>query len=442
MDEISLDHGVDIARSAMNADRLAVLCGAGLSMERPSNIPSAGTLAAKVGERYATDYGNDRVRLPTDLGAQAEYFFDRGELETVFLRRYIDFDSFAAPPNRGHYALADLTLTLNVQVVVTTNVDSLVESAGLNLYGTVAAGVETAALAALPPDRPPLLKIHGCWNRDHRETLWANGQLHIEPFRSRIPQSAQWLQNRLMDRDLLVIGYCTDWDYLNGVLESALGLVRTARVILVDPGASDSLARKAPELMAVGRRASVGFFHVQASGAHFLDELRRKFSQAFIRRVLRDGADSYHLSKGAAPDGEWLEPPVLESQEYWQVRRDLMGCLPNEPARAKNPPLDEQMGSTLLQLRARGAVPEGMFWILGPHRIRVVRGAGRMLHNIEITYADAMPPVVSPTLAIAVGAESMALPANVVRPTGVATIARGSACRWVDRPTALTELGL
>jgi hypothetical protein len=98
---------------------------------------------------------------------------------------------------------------------------------------------------------------------------------------------------RLLDRDLLIVGYWTDWDYLNGVLERSLGAVRPARVIIVDPAEGASLAAKAPALYALGQRARLAFQHVSASGSEFLERLRLKFSKSFVRRVLYAGIDEY-----------------------------------------------------------------------------------------------------------------------------------------------------
>jgi hypothetical protein len=64
MDEIDLPAGVDKALDALFADRLALLCGAGLSMAAPSSLPSAAALAWRAKEKYDATYVPDRAPLP------------------------------------------------------------------------------------------------------------------------------------------------------------------------------------------------------------------------------------------------------------------------------------------------------------------------------------------------------------------------------------------
>ena len=89
MDEISLDEGIEIALTALHADRLALLCGAGLSMADPSNLPSAAQLASEAKRKHDAQYGASRPPLPAGIEEQAEYFFRRGELGTVYLRTLV-----------------------------------------------------------------------------------------------------------------------------------------------------------------------------------------------------------------------------------------------------------------------------------------------------------------------------------------------------------------
>jgi hypothetical protein len=222
MQEIALDVGLDLALDALVNDRLAVLLGAGLSMAAPSSLPSGATIAATAKQKYDALYGTTRPPLAIGIEEQAEFFFQRGELATVYFRSLIDFNVFAGIPNPGHEAVADLLLTGAIQSAVTTNVDILVETAGQSLFGHIAVGVSGTAVAALPPDKSPLLKIHGCRSSDPDNMVWAPGQLNAEPVSGNIASSAHWLSVRLLDRDLIIIGYWTDWDYLNAVLEQTL----------------------------------------------------------------------------------------------------------------------------------------------------------------------------------------------------------------------------
>ncbi len=59
---------------------------------------------------------------------------------------------------------------------------------------------------------------------------------------------------RLPQRDVLIVGYWTDWDYLNRVLLSCLGNALPRAVVIVDPSSSEALEVKAPDLWAWAAR--------------------------------------------------------------------------------------------------------------------------------------------------------------------------------------------
>lgn len=441
MNEIDHDAGTDKALDALLADRLALLCGAGLSMAAPSSLPSAAALAWQAKQKYDATYGSDRDPLPELIDDQAEFFFQRGELATGYLRTYIDKDAFAAEPNSGHFATADLLLTGAFTTAVSTNVDTLIETAGNMLFGQVGTGVTRAQVAGLAPDVSPLLKIHGCWS-DPPGTIWAASQVTTEPIKTRIEECGAWLTHRLLDRDIVIVGYWTDWDYLNALLEASLGAVNPSRVIVVDPCETGSFEAKAPALFELGMRATEEFCHVRSSGDLFLDKLRVKLSRAFVRRVLRAGATTYSAHAGTDPNDAWLDPSSHDAEVLWRIRRDLEGSNPNEPAKARIPNDEPLLGMTLLQLQARGAVAEGNYWNLDGERVRVLRTANRPLHEVEAAFARETPPVVAPEYVIAVGAEALPLPANIARGSGSGSIARGTSGRWLSRSDAVEELGL
>jgi len=442
LDEVDIDAGLAIALDAIHADRLALLCGAGLSMASPSSLPNAAQIAAAAKNKYDALYGATRSPLPTEIEEQAEFFFQRGELGTVYLRTLIDPHVFAGVPNAGHSAVADLLLVRGIQTAVSTNVDSLIETAGQMLFGQIGTGIDKKSVAALPPETSPLLKVHGCWSSDQDNTVWAPGQLTAEPVASRIAGSKEWLSIRLLDRDLVIVGYFTDWDYLNDVLERTLGDVRPARVVVVDPSDGGWLATKAPALYALGERAVSAFYHIRQSGDTFLDRLRIEFSRSFVRRMLHAGREAYKDLKGVAADSAWLEPTLTDAETLWRVRRDLEGRFPHEPARERVPALEPVLGLTLLQLRAGGAVEDGPYWLLDSQHIRVVRTPNQLLHQVQAVFERETPPVVAPDVVIAVGAESLPLPSHIVRAGTAPTIARGSAGRWLTRLEAVTEFGL
>ena len=437
----SLETGVCNALDALLTDRLALLCGAGLSMAAPSSIPSAAELAERAKRKYDSTHGSERPPLPSSIEDQTQFFFERDELATVYLRTYIDHDAFAAPPNAGHLSIADLMLVRGIRIAVSTNVDKLIELAGNLLFGQIGVGVDFAGVTSLLPEKSPLLKIHGCWT-DPSGTIWATGQIQREPTKTRIDECAKWLETRLADRDLLIVGYWTDWDYLNHVLDVSLRAVTPRRVIVVDPCDTASFESKAPALYDLGQRATADFCHVRSSGDVFLDELRMTFSRTFIRRILHSGKTAYSDCVGIQPVETWLEPPPGKADTLWRIRRDLEGCSPTEPAKKRQPDEEPLLGMFLLQLQARGARSEGSYWALDGDTIRVIRAANRPLHDVESMFSREMPPVVAPDFAVAVGAESFSLPASIARGSANGTVTRGPAAKWLSRGDAVKEFDL
>src|SRR3546814_16650117 len=94
--------------------------------------------------------------------------------------------------------------------------------------------------------------------------VWAPGQITAPPVADRIASSAQWLSQRLLDRDHLIVGYWTDWDYLNQVLGNVLDQVDHSKVIDVDPVDSASFKSQAPDHYALSDAVQNGVLHVRA----------------------------------------------------------------------------------------------------------------------------------------------------------------------------------
>lgn len=427
------EDAIALALDGILNNRLVLIAGAGLSMAAPSNLPSAAAIAAAAKVEYDARYGGLRPPLPAGIEDQAEMFFQKGELG-VYLNEFVDPDVFAARPNPGHVAVADLLLSRGLQATVTTNVDVLVETAGQSLLGQVFTGIDGTSVAAPPGGASPMLKIHGCWVQERENTVWASGQLTAPPVVGRIASSETWLQNALLDKDLLIVGYSTDWDYLNQVIAQTLGAVSPASVLVVDPSTTADFVAKAPDLAALAGRAKKGAFHIQASGSAFLDELRLTFSKVFIHRAIAKGVAAYELFAGHQPSAANLEAPDLDNDTLWQVRRDLLGCKPSKPARQAMPHDEPAIGLTLLQIRQAGGTADGPYWKVGGQVVRVIRGSGSFLHTLEGEYRWDMPPVAAPDVVVAVGADDVGLPADLARrPDG--SIARGAGPRWMTRAT-------
>lgn len=429
----TLEDAIPLALDGLLNNRLALMAGAGLSMAPPSNLPSAAQIAAAAKQEYDARYTHVRDPLPEGIEDQAKFFFDRHELP-VYLNEYIDPDAFSGRPNDGHLAVADLMLSKAFQWVLTTNVDILLEAGALSLFGHAFATIDGLQAAAVPHGAAPLLKVHGCWTTDRNNTVWTEAQLAEPPVSDRICASETWLSTALVDKDLIILGYSTDWDYLNQVIEKTLGAVAPASVIVVNPSDPADFEASAPELAALAARATKGSYYVPVSGSTFLDRLRLEFSKAFVRRAIAQGvAEFTMLNGGAAPAGGYVDPPDETNEALWWMRRDLLGCKPNKPARQPEPYNEPAVGLTILQIRDAGGVASGPFWDVGGRLVRVLRTPNEFLHSLESIYRKDMPPVAAPDVVVAVGAEFVHLLPDLVRnPDG--SIARGAGPRWMTRP--------
>jgi hypothetical protein len=439
METASTEETIATLLDAIEQDRLVVLCGAGLSMAAPSNIPSAAHMANAIKDKCES-LG---LIIPENIEEQAEKFLDDGNFASYFIDRIIQRDTFASKFNLGHVAIADFLLSRAIFSAVSTNVDILIENAGQDLCGQIDGILDGATAAQCSSDRSPLLKIHGCWHIDRHNTIWTPKQLEVDPVLDRITKSKNWLELNLGNKELLVIGFWSDWSYLNSVLSEALGDVHPASVVIVDPSDTASLQSKAPDLCLIGEKNGVSFKHICESGDIFLDELRKSFSRRFFRKAMFAAKQAYIDETGNEPEEAWFDVPGLDGESLYEMRKDIEGRKPSECARNKNP--DEQnafVGLTILQLRAKGASVCGPYWKLDGKKIRVLK-AEKPLHQIEEIHRWHTPPFGAAEIVICVGAEASSLPINIVRPSKGDNVVRGGSIgEWYTRPQACEELNL
>ena len=98
--------------ASMNAGRLIVLCGAGLSMAAPSSLPSARTVAERCFDKHRLESDpNLDPTLRQDLEALAEHFAGQHTLGSIFIEHLVPWPDFVRPSNAGHAAVADFLLT-------------------------------------------------------------------------------------------------------------------------------------------------------------------------------------------------------------------------------------------------------------------------------------------------------------------------------------------
>ena len=440
MESKDFGDGVQLAFDAIVEDRLALVCGAGLSMADPSNIPSARSVAASAKQKYDATYGTDADPLSDDIEEQAEFFYGQGKLSTTYLTVLVDFDTFSAPPNAGHFAVADFLLTKTAQIALSTNVDALIENAGDRLFGGVVAATRREDAAAFYPAKAPLLKIHGCWKSDHKQTVWAPSQLQSEPDQSRITACALWIEQQLLNRDLVVVGFFTDWDYLNALLKRCLGAVAPSNVIVVDPSPTDILKGKAPALFSIGGQISGGFYHVQHSGAEFLNELRHKWSVSYMRRTLTSGNQLLVDAGDKRASENNCKPPAADVDQLWAIRRDIEGLAPSDPCKNREPIDAASVGRVIVILRHAGAVLDGDCWSLNGQRIRVIKASGKALNDFERVYAGSTSPLSAPDITIASGARDFGLKSDIARSGRPSDVVRNRSTSFLTDEQAEREL--
>jgi hypothetical protein len=426
---------------SIEADRLVIFCGAGLSMAPPSNLPSAAELTNICVEKYELETG---IRLPVearaDLEKLAEYFGAREELYSRFISRLVPHRRFVRAPNAGHMAAADFLVSGIVECVVSTNFDFLIEEAAKVLgepdYKADIDGDE----ANTNRGRKPHLKIHGCLIRDDRNTLWCKSQLGASPLKERHTQFKTWLKANLRERDLIFLGFWSDWAYLNEIFEDALGGIDKGLVVIVNRSDEAQLKSKAAQLWAWSGGEKVKRFVVNESAGEFLAELRFVVWRAFTDRLHRESLQTYSALTGRPDDPAPAMPCNLSCEDLYSLHLDACGVPLGEVARKKRPDATMQvLGAVQMGLIAEGAQLEGNQYLINGARIRVVYGQGRVLSDIRKLYQDEPAAFVKADTIICVGAKDDGgmLPDVVRIPADASTIIRPTpTANWLTEDAA------
>jgi hypothetical protein len=430
--------------SAIAVQRLVIFSGAGLSMPAPSHVPSAAALARECARRFEEDTGETLpADLLEDIEGQARFFRERGQLQSYFLARLVDWMPFAGEPNAGHFAIADFLLCNAIDLSISANIDILVERAAEALGSTTFLSAVRGSEAAIRREHQPLLKLHGCYKRGPEQTLWCREQLSEQPWVEQLEDSVRWLAGGLTQRDVLFVGYWTDWAYLNQALDAVLRDQAPRAVTLVDPSSPEELERKAPSLWAWAHRDGITFNHVRLSGTDFLNELRRRFSLGLLKKVAAVAKPAYKaLKKQDAPDF----PPAdgVSTDDLYDLRRDWSGVGRSQVTRRREPDgSDELLGQIFFELVAAGAVLDGSTLRLNGHKVRLVKGAGRMLYSLKSDLGE-MSPFDAPDVTVCAGAhDDGGAAAHIVRPSRRPSVIRpGISGAWCNDTTARDILGL
>lgn len=426
---------------SIEANRLVIFCGAGLSMAAPSNLPSATALAIECAEKYEVRHGPTFSQdVKKDLERLAEYFKIRDALYSTFISGLIPRRRFIRDPNAGHIAAADFLTSGVVECLISTNVDVLIEEAAKKLGEPHYQGDIDGNEASTVRDRKPHLKIHGCLDRDDKNTLWCRSQLKSGPLKTRHQQFKAWLSANLKERDLVFVGFWSDWSYLNDIFQDALGGIDKGLVVIVNPSDEALLESKAPKLWSWSGSANVTRFVVNQSADTFLVELRTAFWKAFIERLHRESLSAYVGLTGrhlAAPPSL---PAIVSCEDLYLLHLDACGVPRGEVARQKRP-VDSMgvLGAVQIGLLSKGAQLEGNHYLLNGSHIRVVNGQGRLLSAVRKRYQEEPVDFTKADTTICVGAkDDGGVPPDIVRTAAnIPTIVRPASSRdWLTEDYA------
>src|SRR5258708_961803 len=120
------DATLTLLLGSIEANNLALLCGAGLSIPSPSSLLSALAVAQACYDRYRPIHELP-APLRDDIAGLAGHFYTSGEFQTVFLRRLVPWNELVGEPNPGHHAVGDLLVSRAAAVALSTNVDAMIE---------------------------------------------------------------------------------------------------------------------------------------------------------------------------------------------------------------------------------------------------------------------------------------------------------------------------
>jgi hypothetical protein len=428
---------------SIEAHNLVLLCGAGLSIPDPSNLMSAVAVARKVYDEYAPTLVL-RAPLREDIDGLAGHFLTSGQFEPLFINRLVPWDDLTGEPNDGHAAVGDFLLSGAARAALSANFDLMIEQWSsrrkVQLRG-VLDGVQATAYADATS---PLLKFHGCMQMDRERTLWTKGQLALPEIQRRVDSCKAWMQLNLPGRDLLVVGFWTDWGYFNDALADVLGGANTSSVSVIDPQPAADLMAKAPTLWAT-LSALPNFVHVPESGNEVLPEIRKAYSNVWVRKLYRLGAPLYQAAKGIAPPGGGFNPPDLDVDAFYDLRRDSEGVPTNRAARRRAP--DASSAQTGFAHLLLGAVADGRqrsWYTKAGQTIRVVHGAGQGLTTVEDRFHEP-PSVPKADIVICAGAIEQGVPGSIMGkglPAGIVRSKGGAKSRWITLEAAQAELAL
>jgi len=429
---------------SIEAGSLVLLCGAGLSIPAPSNLMSAARVSQCCYDKYEA-VAVLPAALRGDIDGLAGYFHGRRELQTVFFRSLVPWNDLVGEPNTGHAAAADFLICGAAHAVLSANFDPLIEHWAKARKIALRGALDGQEAVAFPDTPSPLLKFHGCLDRGREETLWTQAQLAEPDITARVQSCSQWMQLHLPGKDLLVVGFWTDWGYLDGVLANAMNTQPFHSVTIIDPQDDATLRTKAPNLWTRLTGGGIPFRHISASGSDALDEIRTAFSKTWGQRFLDLAAPLLHAEGKVLAAAPRASLDALSCDELYDVRRDGEGVPYDRAARTKRPPPEAGPAAQLRALLIQaGAAPHGAWHSYNGQRIRIVHGSGQFLGSVREKYKEP-PTLPEADMIVAAGAIDAPVP-GVLIPSGsgksIMRPAHGGGSCWLTLDEARRRLGV
>lgn len=424
---------------AIETDALILLCGAGLSIPGPSFLRNAAQVAqACYDTRQPLEVLPQNLR--DDIDALAGLFHARGEFNSVFVP-LVPWNDLAGAPNEGHIAVADFLICRAVHGALSANFDTMIERWASHHKIAMRGALTGQEAVNFGSVSNPLLKFHGCMVRDLERTLWTHGQLAEPVIADRVQSCSNWMNLNLPGKHLVVIGFWTDWGYLNDVLANAFAINNASSVTVVDPTVTVELEQKAPILWAKLNGLSNSFEHVQASGADVLRELRTEYSKCWMRKFYALGQPSAQATGIAVTP----IPNAYDCDELYDLRRDVEGVPYTRAATLKAPPNSASEASLMhFEMLNAGAAVQGAWFDYAGQSVRIINGAGRALSDVQ--QASVEPASIpQPRMVVCAGAFDPGVPGRLIASGHGRSImrpSRGGGARWLTREHAKTELGL
>jgi hypothetical protein len=425
---------------SIEANRLVLLCGAGLSIPPPSNLMSAVRVSRACYDKYQPIKA---LPAPMRDGIEklAGHFHTSGEFDGVFIGSLVPWNELVGEPNAGHAAVSDLLISKAADAALSANFDPLIEQWASTRKIAMQGALDGREALEFKKHTSPLVKFHGCMLRGRTETLWTEGQLAEQKIADRVKACSDWMKLELPGKDLLVIGFWTDWGYLNNVLADALSTMKFGSVTVVDPDSSANLQTKAPTLWAKLTAGTNAFGHIQASGADALEELRVAFSKTWLKKFYALGQPLL----AAAGKGYSPVDPDMNVDDLYNSRRDCEGVPYNRAARMKEPPPAAAQAAFFHHLLIQaGATRDGAWYNHGGRRVRVVQGAGEALNSVRERYNE--PPASDqPDIVVCAGALDLVVPASLIGPSvssSIVGLGGGGAAQWMTLEQARGELAV